>query len=142
METVEIRCPKSMLNVAERAKKSKNRYISGFRACSGRRGRRFKSCYPDHIGTSFSCSDFYLHKNQSPNTLFLLFHKKSRSARLFVCERAHDASLSLPTFCEFFLWFLRFLLYLKKSQKNAFDHMFLSSTVGQSPFLCLHCIKI
>ena len=36
-----------ILNVAERAKKGKNRYISGFRACSGRRGRRFKSCYPD-----------------------------------------------------------------------------------------------
>ena len=49
METVEIKCPKSMLNVAERAKKGRNRYISGFRACSGRRGRRFKSCYPDHL---------------------------------------------------------------------------------------------
>ena len=36
-----------MLNVAERAKKGKNRYISSFRACSGRRGCRFKSCYPD-----------------------------------------------------------------------------------------------
>ena len=48
METMEIRCPKSMLNVAERAKKSKNRYISGFSERSGRRGRRFKSCHPDH----------------------------------------------------------------------------------------------
>ena len=47
METVEIRWLKSILNVAERAKKGKNRYISGFRACSGRRSRRFKSCHLD-----------------------------------------------------------------------------------------------
>ena len=108
METVEIRCPKSMLNVAERAKKSKNRYISSFRACSGRRGRRFKSCIPDYVGTSFACSDFYLHKNQSLTILFLLFHKKSLLARLFGCKRPHNDSLSLPTFCEF----LRFLGFL------------------------------
>ena len=50
---MEIRCPKSMLNVAERAKKGKNRYISGFRACSGRRGRRFKSCHPDQQKSHF-----------------------------------------------------------------------------------------
>jgi len=112
METVEIRCPKSILNVAKRAKKGKNRYKSGFRAHSGRRGRRFKSCHPDHVGTSFACSDFYLHKNQSLTILFLLFHKKSRSARLFGCKRPHNYSLSLPTFCEF-LRFLRFLLCLK-----------------------------
>ena len=136
---MEIRCPKSMLNVAERAKKGKNRYISGFRARSGRRGRRFKSCIPDHVGTSFACSDFYLHKNQSLTTLFLLFHKKSRSARLFGCKRPYNDSLSLQTFCEF-LRFLRFLLYLKKCQKAKFDHMFLSSTVGQNPFLCLRRI--
>ena len=116
METVEIKCLKSMLNVAERAKKGKNRYISGFRARSGRKGRRFKSCYPDHVGTSFACSDFYLHKNQSLTILFLLFHKKSRSARLFGCKRTHNDLLSLPTFCEF-LRFLRFLLCLKKCKK-------------------------
>jgi hypothetical protein len=27
--------------------------------------------------------------------------KKSRSARLFACKRAHDGLLSLPTFCGF-----------------------------------------
>ena len=48
METVEIRCPKSMLDVAERVKKGKNRYISGFRAFSGARGRGFKSRHSDH----------------------------------------------------------------------------------------------
>ena len=53
METVEIRCLKSILNVADRAKKSKKRYISGFRARSGPRGRRFESCYPDQQKTHF-----------------------------------------------------------------------------------------
>ena len=41
-----------MLNVAGRAKKGKNRYISGFRARSERRDRRFKSCYPDQQNLS------------------------------------------------------------------------------------------
>ena len=44
---------------------------------------------------------FYFIKNQSPAPLFLLFRKKSRSARLFACKRAHNGSQSLPTFCEF-----------------------------------------
>ena len=52
METVEIRCPKSILNVAERAKKGKNRYVSGFSERSGRRGHRFKSCHPDQQNLS------------------------------------------------------------------------------------------
>ena len=30
----------------------------------------------------------------------------------------------------------------EKCKKTEFDHMFLSSTVGQSPFLCFHHIKI
>ena len=64
METVEIRCPKSMLNVAKRAKKGKNRYISSFRACSGRRGRRFKSCHPDQIGMDFASFRFFSKKNE------------------------------------------------------------------------------
>ncbi len=121
METVEIRFPKSMLNVAKRAKKGKNRYISGFSERSGRRGRRFKSCYPDHVEAKFACSDFYLHKNQSLTTLFLLFHKKSRSAHLFGCKRPHNDSLSLPTFCEF-LRFLRFFISLK-TIKIYLDHI-------------------
>ena len=29
----------------------------------------------------------------------LLFRKKSRTAHLFACKRAHNGSLSLPTFC-------------------------------------------
>ena len=90
---------------------------------SGRRGRRFKSCHPDHVGTSFACSDFYLHKNQSLTILFLLFHKKSRSARLFGCKRPHNDSLSLPTFCEF-LRFLRFLFYLEKCKKTSLTTCF------------------
>ena len=90
---------------------------------SGRRGRRFKSCHPDHVGTSFACSDFYLHKNQSLTILFLLFHKKSRSARLFGCKRPHNDSLSLPTFCEF-LRFLRFLFCLKFCEKSILTTIF------------------
>ncbi len=41
---------------------------------------------------------FYFIKNQSPTPLFLLFHKRSRSAHLFGCRRPHDSSLSLPAF--------------------------------------------
>ena len=89
---MEIRCPKSILNVAERAKKGKNRYISGFRARSGRRGRVFKSRHPDQQNLS----------NQSVSEVFALF---------------------------------------KILQKIDFDHNFLSSTVGQSPFLCLVLYK-
>ena len=36
-----------MLNVAERAKKGKNRYISGFRACSGHGTNQFISNQPN-----------------------------------------------------------------------------------------------
>ena len=28
----------------------------------GSRGRKFKSCHPDHVGTSFACSDFFMSK--------------------------------------------------------------------------------
>ena len=77
---------------------------------------RIKNCVIIHVGTSFACSDFYLHKNQSLTILFLLFHKKSRSARLFGCKRPHNDSLLLPTFCEF-LRFLRFLICLKFCKK-------------------------
>ena len=31
---------------------------------------------------------------------FLLYRKKARSVRLFVCKRTHDGSRSLPPFCE------------------------------------------
>ena len=47
METVEIKCLKSNLNVAKRAKKGKNRYISGFRACSGHDTNQFISNQPN-----------------------------------------------------------------------------------------------
>ena len=33
---------------------------------SGRRGRRFKSCHPDHVGTSYACSDFFSKKISHP----------------------------------------------------------------------------
>ena len=52
-----------MLNVAERAKKSKNRYISGFSERSGRRGRRFESCHLDHKNnTPLRVCCFYIQK--------------------------------------------------------------------------------
>ena len=46
---------------------------------------------------------FYFIKNPSPAPLFLLFRKRSRSARLLGCKRPRDGSLSLPTFygCAF-----------------------------------------
>ena len=36
----------------------------------------------------------------SSTPLLLLFRKKSRSACLFACKRAHRGKLSLPTFCD------------------------------------------
>lgn len=60
METAEIKCLKSMLNVAERAKKGKNRYISGFRACSGARGREFESRHFDQRRTDTEMYQFFL----------------------------------------------------------------------------------
>ena len=43
-------------------------------------------------------STFLCKKSHPPASLLLLFHKKSRLARLFSCKRLHDDSLSLPTF--------------------------------------------
>ena len=54
-----------------------------------------------HVGTDFAPFRFFLQKNQSHAPSFLLFRKKARSAHLFACKRAHNASLSLPLFCEF-----------------------------------------
>ena len=68
---------------------------------SGRRGRRFKSCHPDHVGTSYACSDYLLHiKNQSPAAQFLLIPKGSRSRRLLICKHIRNAFGSLLTLCE------------------------------------------
>ena len=53
-----------------------------------------------HVGTSYACSDFFVQKNRSLASLFLLFRKRSRSSRLFACKRAHNAFVSLPTFYE------------------------------------------
>ena len=47
METVEIKCLKIILNVAERAKKGKNRYISGFSERSGHGTIQFISIKPN-----------------------------------------------------------------------------------------------
>ena len=63
-------------------------------------GRGFESLLARHVGTSYACSDFFMQKNQSPASLFLLFRKKARSTHLFVCKRTHDGSLSLPPFCD------------------------------------------
>ena len=57
-----------MLNVAERAKKGKNRYISGFRACSGRRGRGFKSRHSDQKGKNPTQVGFFPFCNEIEET--------------------------------------------------------------------------
>jgi len=46
-------------------------------------------------------SIFYV-KKSSARFLASPFRKKSRSACLFSCKRPHVATLSLPTFCEFY----------------------------------------
>ena len=43
---------------------------------------------------------FFFAEKHPPASLLLLFRKKARSALLFACKRALDASLSLPPFCE------------------------------------------
>ena len=49
------------------------------------------------------CFDFFMQKSHPPASLLLLFRKKSRSARLLGCKRPRNDSLSLPTFCEFYI---------------------------------------
>ena len=44
---------------------------------------------------------FFMQKNQSLASLFLLFRKKARAPHLFGCKRPHDGSLSLPPFYEY-----------------------------------------
>ena len=65
--------------------------------------RRFESCHPSHVGTSYARSDFLFHKKSVTRSTVLLFRKRSRSARLLGCKRPRDGSLSLPTFygCAF-----------------------------------------
>jgi|GEM_PF-5057422 len=48
--------------------------------------------------------------------LLLLFRKKSRSAQLFACKRAHNVLRSLRTFCGFAV--LRHILWLKEKRKH------------------------
>ena len=43
---------------------------------------------------------FFCKKNIRLLPCSSFFAKKSRSAHLFACKRAHDGLLSLPTFCE------------------------------------------
>ena len=68
----------------------------------GSGGRWFESSHSDHVEAKESFASIFLQKNHPPASLLLLFHKKSRSVRLFGCKRPHDDSLSLPTFCEFY----------------------------------------
>ena len=46
----------------------------------------------------FAPTYFFAKISHPPASLLLLFRKKSRSARLFVCKRTRDGSQSLPTF--------------------------------------------
>ncbi len=65
--------------------------------------RGFESLSLRHVAAnleSFAATFLFLEK-MSPLTLSVAspFRKKSRSARLFACKRAHNGSLSLPNFC-------------------------------------------
>ena len=61
---------------------------------------RFESLSIDHVGASFISLAPTFFKSQSAfMSLFHLFRKRSRSARLLGPKRPHDGSLSLPTFC-------------------------------------------
>ena len=62
--------------------------------------RRFKSCHPSHVGASFvSLALIFLQKSERTHAAAPPFRKKSRWLRLCPCERGHDASAALPTFC-------------------------------------------
>ncbi len=71
------------------------------------------------------CFDFFMQKSHPPASLPLLFHKKSRSARLLGCKRPHDGSLSLPTFCEFILTRYEHSHQLKSLADSAFARFFI-----------------
>ena len=57
---------------------------------------------PRRSKVRFAPTSFYAcgkKRRHPPAPLLLLFRKRPRSARLFACKRAHNGSLSLPTFC-------------------------------------------
>ena|GEM_PF-5207321 len=67
---------------------------------SGRRGRRFKSCQPDHVVADYVsfATTFLLSKSSLTHVVAPPFRKKSRSVRLLDCKRARDGLMSRPTF--------------------------------------------
>ena len=61
----------------------------------------FESPSLRHVGAKLVLLRFSLQEKHPTASLLLLFRKKSRSACLFACKRAHDGSLSLPTFASY-----------------------------------------
>ena len=98
METVEIRCPKSMLNVAERAKKAKTAIYQALERVRdvGAAGSNpvipTTSEWTSHHSGVLRHSSFFARVPRRG--------KKARSAHLFGCKRPHDGSLLLPPFCD------------------------------------------
>ena len=67
---------------------------------SGPRGRWFESRHSDHVVADFvSFATIFFEKSSLTHAVAPPSRKRSRSAQLFACKRAHDAALSLPTFC-------------------------------------------
>ena len=60
-----------------------------------------RSPAPRRRGLRLARDGFYFIRKPSHRLALplLLLRKRSRSARLFACKRAHNGSLSLPTFC-------------------------------------------
>ena len=66
---------------------------------------------------------FFFAEKHPPASLLLLFRKRSRSRRLCICKRTHNAFGSLPTFCGMRLTALLlslFLLFCEKSRSACF----------------------
>ena len=81
---------------------------------------KFKSYYRYHVGTSFACSDFLLHKKSITSYTVPPFCKKAPSRRLFACKRTHYAFGSLPLFCSFSpiqVSLVPIFCYIKKSAR-------------------------
>ncbi len=68
---------------------------------SGRRGRRFKSCHPDHVAASLLACRIFLQKIRLRFTgCRSSFAKRHARLTYALASARTDGSLSLPPFCD------------------------------------------
>ena len=97
------------------------RRSTGVLSCGGQAKPRAASTTSERVSL---VSIFYFLKNPSPAPLFLLFRKRSRSARLVGPKRPRDGSPSLPTFCGCAFGAWHFIVPGRHEKATCFDGSF------------------